>query len=88
MLGISEKLIFSNLRNALRPRKTSKYILTNLHTILKTHIGIKMCAIKFSFISAISHLPTQSPAYAKSKKPKIRLNALVCKYCKCKSKLD
>ena len=35
MLGISEKLIFSNLRNALRPRKTSKYILTNLNTILR-----------------------------------------------------
>ena len=88
MVGISGILIFSNLRNAQRPRKTTKYILTNLHTILKTHIGIKMCAIKFSFISAISHLPTQSPAYAKSKKPKIRLNALVCKYSKCKSKLD
>ena len=59
MLGISEKLIISNLRNALRPRKTSKYILTNLHTILKTHIGIKKCRIKFSFIFTISHQPTQ-----------------------------
>ena len=53
MVGISGILIFSNLRNAQRPRKTTKYILTNLHTILKTHIGIKKCRIKFSFISAI-----------------------------------
>jgi len=59
MVGISGKLIFSNLRNALHPRKASEYILTNLHTILKTHIGIKKCRIKFSFIFTISHQPTQ-----------------------------
>ena len=67
MFGISKKYIFSDLRNALRLRKTSKYILTNLHTILKTHIGIKRCRIKFSVISAISHSPTLYLAYAKSK---------------------
>ena len=44
-------------------------ILTNLHTILKTHIGIKMCTIKISFICGVFDSPTQSPAYAKLKKP-------------------
>ena len=43
--------------------------MTNLHTILKTHIGIKMCTIKISFICGVFDSPTQSPAYAKLKKP-------------------
>ena len=88
MVGISGILIFSNLRNAQRPRKTKNYILTNLHTILKTHIDIKRCKIKFCLISAMSHSSTLSLAYAKSKTPKIRFNAPVCKYYSCKSKLD
>ena len=58
-----------------RPRKTSNNILTNFHTILKTQISIKSCEINFSFISAISHPPTQWSAHAKSKKLKNRVLA-------------
>ena len=68
MLGISEKLIFSNLRLGSTPTQNFKLYLTNLQTILKTNIGIKRCRIKFPFISAISHPPTQWLAHAKSKK--------------------
>ena len=41
-----------------------------------------------TFFFAISHPLTQFPARANSKNPKIRLSALLCKYCNCQSKLD
>ena len=63
LCSVSRKSWFS-LTYATRYAQ-AKYILTNLHTILKTHIGIKKCTIKFFFISAISHPPTQWPKIAK-----------------------
>ena len=70
--------MFSHFENMTSTQPTRSYayakslnrILTNLRTILKTHIGIKMCAIKMSFICGIFDPPTQSPAHAKLKKPK------------------
>ena len=47
----------------------------DLHTILKPHIGTKMCRLKFSFISVKSHPPTLSSAYAKTKSPIIKVLA-------------
>ena len=44
--------------------------MTNLYTILRTHISIKMCAIEISFICDIFDPPTQWPAHAKLKKTK------------------
>ena len=73
MGGMSEKLIFSNLRTGKRLRENFKLYLTNLHTNLKTHIIIKMCRIKFSFISAKSHPPTPTSAHAKYKKKNRKL---------------
>ena len=71
MGGQSEKLISTTYAPGYAYAKSSNSILTNLHTNLKTHIIIKMCRIKFSFISAQIHSPTPMPAHAKYKKPKI-----------------
>ena len=73
-LDIFKNMILPTYAPSLRLRKTFKCIKAKLHIILKTHIGVKMFAIKFSFNSARSHPPTQSPASAKLKKPKICLN--------------
>ena len=71
-----ENMIFARLRARLHPRKTSKNYWAVLHTVLKTLIDIRMCRIKFYFISAISHPPTQWPAHAKlKKKTKIQFRA-------------
>ena len=40
-----------------------------MHTTLKTHINIKMCAKKFSTAYAKKMITYESPAYAKFKKP-------------------
>ena len=69
MFSHFENMISINLRE-VTPTQNLNRILTNLHTILKTHIGIKMYAIKISFICGIFDPPTQSPAHAKLKKPK------------------
>ena len=71
MGGQSEKLISTTYAPGYAYAKNSNYILMNLHTNLETQITIKMCRIKFSFISAQIHPPTPTPAHAKYKKPKI-----------------